>query len=71
MNNLFILLQILLAVLLTGVILLQARGTGLGRAFGSAGGFYSTRRGVEKILFRATIMLAAAFILVSLASLVV
>lgn len=58
---------IVLAVLLVGAILLQARGTGLGSAFGGEGNVYRTKRGVEKILFRATIACAVLFFAATLA----
>ncbi|MEK7151768.1 MAG: preprotein translocase subunit SecG [Patescibacteria group bacterium] len=53
--------QIVLAALLIITILLQQRGSGLSGAFGGEGGVYSTRRGVEKIIFRATIVIAILF----------
>lgn len=47
-------------------ILLQQRGTGLSGAFGGGeGGAYSTRRGIEKILFASTVVLAILFFGVS------
>ncbi len=60
--------QIVLAVLLAVAILLQARGTGVGLAFGGDGNVYRTRRGVEKKLHLATIVLAVFFFGVSLAN---
>lgn len=59
-------IQIILAVLLIIAILLQQRGAGLSGAFGGEGGTYSTRRGIEKILFRATIAIAILFFGVSI-----
>ncbi|MFA5927441.1 MAG: preprotein translocase subunit SecG [Patescibacteria group bacterium] len=53
--------QIVLAVLLTGAILLQQRGSGLGVTFGGEGNAYRSRRGFEKILFIATIVIAVLF----------
>jgi len=58
--------QIVIAVLLMGAILMQNRGAGLGGIFGGTGGVYLTKRGLEKKLFIATIVLAAIFILLSL-----
>lgn len=58
--------QIVVSVLLMVAILLQSRGTGLGGVFGGTGGVYMTKRGLEKKLFMATIVLAAIFILLSL-----
>lgn len=58
-------LQILFAVLLMGGVLLQRSEAGLGSAFGadsfSAGGY--VRRGAEKFLFQATIVLCVLFVL--------
>lgn len=61
-------IQVILAVLLTTAILLQARGASVGLAFGGDGSFYRTRRGIEKKLHIATIVLAVVFLLVSLAN---
>lgn len=52
---------IVLALLLGVAILLQARGTGLGAAFGGEGNVYRTKRGLEKGLFRATIVVTILF----------
>lgn len=67
MNNILNIIQIAIAVLLAVTILLQQRGAGLGRAFGGGGGgeggVYYKKRGMEKIIFTATIVLAILFIL--------
>ncbi len=56
-------IQVVLAVLLAGCILLQQTGASLGGAFGgdnfTAG--YHTRRGSEKYLFWASIILGILF----------
>lgn len=54
--------QIGVSVLLIILILLQARGVGLGSTFGGEGNFYFTKRGAEKTIFTLTIILAAAFL---------
>lgn len=54
--------QIGLALLLVIGILLQQRGAGLSSTFGGAGVGYSTKRGAEKVIFQATIVIAALFI---------
>lgn len=64
-------LQIIASILLMVAILLQAKGTGLGSVFGGESMVFGTKRGVEKILFKATIILAAVFLGLSLASLFV
>jgi len=59
--------QLILAILLILSILLQARGSGLGSAFGGEGNVYRTKRGAEKRLFQTTIILTILFFGVSLA----
>lgn len=57
-------IQIVLSVLLVGGIVLQQRGAGLGGAFGGdnfSSTFYK-RRGAEKFLFQATIIIAILFV---------
>ncbi len=58
--------QVILAIFLSVLILLQSRGTGLGSVFGGDGNVFQTRRGIELTLFKFTIGVAAAFLLVSL-----
>lgn len=62
-KELFLILQIVLGVALTSLILIQTKGTGLGGTFGGELGFYRTKRGFEKLLFYATLILAAAFLI--------
>ena len=59
-------LQAVFAVLLVIAILLQARGTGAGLAFGGDGNVYRTRRGIEKRLHVGTIVLVVLFLATSL-----
>lgn len=54
--------QIVLSVLLMVGILLQQRGTGLSSTFGGSGMEYSTKRGAEKVIFYATIVIAVLFL---------
>ena len=63
--------QITVAALLTASVLLQARGTGLGAAFGGEGNIYRTKRGLEKALFYATIVLAVLFFGISLVNVII
>lgn len=56
-------IQIVVAVVLIGVVTLQARGAGLGGMFGGGGTTaFRTRRGVEKRLYQATIVLVIIFL---------
>ncbi len=61
--------QIVLAVALILIILMQVRGGGLGGIFGQADTVYRTRRGLEKTMFQLTIALAVIFIALALVSL--
>ncbi|CAN5460517.1 hypothetical protein BH10PAT3_BH10PAT3_8930 [soil metagenome] len=54
-------IQLVVAVLLVASILMQNRGTGLSGVFGGSSGVYRTKRGVEKVLFIATIVLSVLF----------
>ena len=62
--------QMILAVALIASILLQQRGTGLGGAFGGEVTAYRSRRGIERTLFRLTILLAVLFVVFSFLNLV-
>ncbi len=59
-------LEPVLAILLITAILLQARGSGAGLAFGGDGNVYRTRRGIEKRLHGATIILVILFFIIAL-----
>lgn len=62
--------QIIISILLIATILLQAQGAGLGSTWGGGGESYHTKRGVEKTLFGATIVLAVLFLVISLLTVV-
>ncbi len=63
--------QITVTVLLIVFILLQEKSSGLSGLLGGGteGGFYQTRRGLEKFVFYGTIVLAIAFAGLALAGL--
>ena len=63
--------QIIISIAIIALVLLQAKGAGLGGIFGGDGGIYRTRRGVEKTLYQATIGLSVFFFFISLASVLV
>ena len=62
--------QIVVAVAMIVLILLQQRGTALGSAFGQEGGFYSTRRGIQKKIFWGTVVCGALFIVLAVLNLI-
>lgn len=65
-ETIFNVFQLVLAILLILVVLLQQKGGGLGAAFGGSSNIYSTKRGIDKILHYATVVLAVAFFGISL-----
>lgn len=59
----FNVVMIVVSALLVVTVLLQQRGAGLSGTFGGDGsGAYHTKRGLEKMIFFATIVLAVLFI---------
>lgn len=63
--------QIIVSLLLIISILLQSKGSSTGGVFGGTNEIYRAKRGVEKILFRATIVLAVLFIGLAVAGLLI
>ncbi len=70
MQTVLALIETISAAILTLLILLQARGAGLGSTFGGANLFYRSKRGAERVLFTATVVIAVLFSLISLISVV-
>ncbi|MSQ37498.1 MAG: preprotein translocase subunit SecG [Chloroflexi bacterium] len=58
--------QIIIALSVATSILLQARGTGLSSTFGGESTAYRSRRGIERTLFRLTVILIVVYVLISL-----
>lgn len=71
MKTVLIVTQAVFSVLLVLAVLLQQKGTGLSAVFGGSGSFHSTKRGAEKFLVIATIVLAILFVANSVAFLFV
>jgi len=65
-TNLISILQIIASIALIVLVIIQQRGTGLGGVFGGSTEFYQQRRGLEKIIFYSTIVLAAVFLILNL-----
>ena len=68
--NLFVISQVLISALLIITIILQTRGSSTGMAFGGNGESYRSKRGLERMLFYSTIILAAIFALISILALI-
>jgi len=71
MENITNIIQIVLAVILVTIILLQSRGAGLGTVFGGEGNIYRTKRGFEKVLFFSTIVVGVLFFGVALTNVLI
>ncbi len=61
-------IQIIISITLMVIILIQVKGEGVGSVFGGDTGVARTRRGLERTLFNATIVLAAIFLVISFLS---
>lgn len=70
MHEVILVFQIIVAVMLSGAILLQVKGTGFGRVWGGLS-TSSTRRGLESVIFKLTFVFSFVFIILSLLSLLV
>jgi len=69
-KNIVLIIQIILSVALTVLVLIQVKGTGIGRTFGG-GSVSFTRRGIEKAVFRFTFVIGFLFILAAITELLV
>lgn len=63
MKSIFNYVTVITSVLLVTSILLQARGSSLGAGFGGDTSFYRSKRGAEKFLYNATIVLGVILVL--------
>ena len=65
MKSILLVVQIIISISLITLILVQAKGSGLGTAFGGDATFYRYRRGVEKLFVYLTVILVVLFFVVS------
>ena len=68
MRTSLLIIQIVISVTLITAILFQVKGGGLGGIFGQADSVFRTKRGIEKYLFIATIVLVVIFVALSIVS---
>ena len=63
---------IITSIALVASIILQSKGAGLGGLTGAdTGGVFTARRGIEKTLFRVTIVLSVLFFMLCIATVMV
>ncbi len=67
MSTVLLTLQIILSILLSAAVLMQNKGTGLSETFGGESNVYSTKRGADKVLHIATIVIGVLLLLNTLA----
>lgn len=68
----FSIAQIIISVILIVLILLQERSSGLSGVFGGGESeFYAKRRGLERLIFIATIALIVIFAILSVLNLII
>jgi len=67
MHTLLKYFEAVVSLLLMVAILIQNRSSGLSSTFGGQGSISTTKRGAEKVVFRATIVLAVLFVLSAVA----
>ena len=65
-QKILLIVQIVICAVLVVAVLLQNRAEGLGKMFGGGGEVFRTKRGLEKVLYYATIVLIIALIAISL-----
>lgn len=70
MRNVLFAVQIIISILLVSAILVQTKGTGFGRVWGTSGVSFA-RRGLEKLVFKSTFILAALFVIVAIIQILV
>ncbi|OGK62416.1 preprotein translocase subunit SecG [Candidatus Roizmanbacteria bacterium RIFOXYB2_FULL_38_10] len=68
MKNVLIIINIVVSIVIVALILMQGRGAGLGSAWGGGGEMFATRRGIEKVTLRITVLCIILFFIISLIS---
>ncbi len=71
MKTILLVIQIVISTLLVLIILVQSKGSGLGTVFGGQGGFYRSKRGIEKLFVATTVILAFLFLVLSIIQVVI
>ncbi len=71
MTTYLYIVQLLVAIVLIVVILIQSKGAGFSGTFSNDSSVFRTRRGVEKTLFNFTIALSVVFVALAIVSVVV
>ena len=71
MNTILFYSQIVTCIVLIVLIAVQQRGAALGAGFGGGGEVYSTKRGAQKKIHYATVVVVAIFLVLGVLSILV
>jgi preprotein translocase subunit SecG len=72
MENILNVALILTSIALVASIILQSKGAGLGGLSGSdTGGVFTARRGIEKTLFRVTVIFSVLFFVLAITTVII
>ena len=71
MNQILYYSQLVVSIILIILIAIQQRGAALGAGFGGGGEIYSTKRGVQKKIYYATIAVATLFLVLGILNLLI
>ncbi len=71
MNTILFYSQIVVSIILIALIAIQQRGAALGAGFGGGGEFYSTKRGIQKKIYYATIVASVIFLVLGVLNILV
>ena len=63
MEKIILIIQVIVSILLIILILVQNKDGGLSAVFGGGESFQSVKRGPEKVIYYATVILAVLFML--------
>lgn len=63
-------IHIIISILLIASVLMQQRSSGLGDAFGGDSSVFSSRRGIEKVLYTLTIIFGISFAILAILQLI-
>ncbi len=70
-KNIVLIVQIVFSLTLIFLIVMQSKGSGFGSSFMGGSQVYSTKRGVEKAVFKLTIVISVLFFISSVVLLIV
>jgi preprotein translocase subunit SecG len=71
MNQILFYTQIAVSIILIVLIAIQQRGAALGAGFGGGGEIYSTKRGAQKKIYYATVVLATIFLVLGVLNILI